>query len=83
VPELHKFGMFHPRRPRLFLGFADGGSTGAFQGQFGAYRDNSGGFTVNINTSGFIAPAPIPEPGTLTLLSLGILGLVFLRKRLA
>jgi hypothetical protein len=68
---------------RLFLGFADGGSAGPFQGQFGAYDDNSGGFTVNINTSGLIAPAPIPEPGTLTLLSLGILGLVFLRKRLA
>jgi hypothetical protein len=66
---------------RLFLGFADGGSTGPFQGQFGAYNDNSGGFTVNINTSGLAAQTP--EPGTLTLLGLGILGLGFLRKRIA
>jgi hypothetical protein len=62
----------------LYLGFADGNNTGSFSGMFGAYDDNSGGFTVNINTSGLIAT---PEPGTLTLLGLGILGLGFLRKR--
>jgi hypothetical protein len=65
----------------FYLGFADGGSTGAFQGMFGGYNDNSGGFTVNINTSGLTAQTP--EPGTLTLLGLGILGLGFLRKRFA
>jgi len=64
----------------LYLGFADGGSTGPFQGAFGAYNDNSGGFTVNINTSGLNAA---PEPGTLALLGIGFLGLGFLRKRLS
>jgi hypothetical protein len=63
----------------LYLGFADGNSTGPFAGMFGSYDDNSGGFTVNINTSGLIAA---PEPGTLMLLGLGILGLGFLRRRL-
>jgi len=68
---------------RLFLGFADGGSTGAFSGSFGAYDDNSptSGFTANINTSGLIVGTP--EPGTLMLLGVGILGLGLIRKRLA
>ena len=70
-----------PTATRLFLGFADGGSTGPFSGGFGAYDDNSGGFTVNINTSGLTAGTP--EPGTLTLLGLGIVGLGLLRKRIA
>jgi len=63
----------------LYLGFADGGSTGPFQGMFGAYNDNTGGFTVNVNTSGLTSSTP--EPGTLTMLGLGILSLGFLRKR--
>jgi len=67
----------------LYLGFADGGSTGAFQGTFGAYNDNTGGFTVNINTSGLIGGSTVPEPGTLALLGIGFLGLGFLRKRLS
>jgi len=66
----------------LYLGFADGGSTGPFQGAFGAYNDNTGGFTVNINTSGLIGSS-VPEPGTLALLGIGLLGLGFLRKKLA
>src|SRR5579859_3819339 len=64
----------------LYLGFADGGSSGAFTGAFGAYNDNSGGFTVNVNTSGLTAA---PEPGTLALLGIGFLGLSFLRKRVS
>jgi hypothetical protein len=68
-----------PNATALYLGFADGGSNGPFQGSFGAYSDNSGGFTVNINTSGLTAA---PEPGTLALLGIGFLGLGFLRKRL-
>jgi len=66
----------------LYLGFADGGGSGPFQGSFGAYSDNTGGFTVNINTSGLIGSS-VPEPGTLALLGIGFLGLGFLRKRLA
>jgi hypothetical protein len=62
----------------LYLGFADGGNAGSFSGTFGAYDDNSGGFTVNIDISGLTAA---PEPGTLMLLGLGILGLGCLRKR--
>jgi hypothetical protein len=68
----------------LYLGFADGGSTGAFQGAFGAYDDNTGGFTVNINTSGLIGGgSSTPEPGTFALLGIGFIGLGFLRKRLS
>jgi hypothetical protein len=63
----------------LYLGFADGPLGG---GAFGSYNDNSGGFTVNINTSGLIGSS-VPEPGTLALLGIGFLGLGFLRKKLA
>jgi len=68
----------------LYLGFADGGSSGPFQGSFGSYDDNlaTKGFTVNVNTSGLIG-STVPEPGTLALLGIGLLGLGFLRKRLA
>jgi hypothetical protein len=70
-----------PTATALYLGFADGGNVGPFNGTFGAYNDNSGGFTVNINTSGLVSTAP--EPATLTLACIGILGLGFLHKRLA
>jgi len=69
-----------PTATALYLGFADGGDIGSFTGSFGAYTDNSGGFTVNINTSGLTAA---PEPGTLALLGIGFLGLSFLRKRVS
>jgi len=65
---------------RLFLGFADGGSGGPFVGSFGAFDDNSGSLTVDINTSGLAA---VPEPGTILLMGIGLIGVGLLRKKLA
>ncbi len=66
---------------RLFLGFADGGGAGPFSGSFGAYDDNTGSLSVNINTSGLIQ-AGVPEPGTIMLMGLGLLGLASLRRKI-
>lgn len=65
---------------RLFLGFAD--SFDNFSGAPGAYGDNSGSLQVIVNTSGLIA-ADVPEPGTILLMGLGLLGVGLLRKRIA
>jgi hypothetical protein len=65
---------------RLFLGFADGGSNGPFSGSFGAYDDNVGSLSVDINTSGLQVA---PEPGTIMLMGLGMVGLALLRKKIA
>jgi len=66
----------------LYLGFADGGSTGPFTGAFGAFDDDTGGFTVNVNTSGLSNPTA-PEPGTVMLLGLGLSALALLRRKIA
>lgn len=74
---------------RLLLGFADsfnnfsttGGAGAGSTPSYSAYGDNTGGLNVTINTSGLIST--VPEPGTLMLLGLGLVGLGFLRKRLA
>jgi len=66
---------------RLFLGFVDGGSIGAFTGHFGAYDDNGEqAITADINLGGL---TPAPEPGTVLLMGLGLAGLGLLRKKLA
>jgi hypothetical protein len=66
---------------RLFLGFVDGGSTGPFSGSFGAYDDNVGSLSVDINTAGL--GVVTPEPGTIMLMGLGMIGLALLRKKIA
>ena len=60
---------------RLFLGFADALS---FNGQAGTYDDNGGSLAVNLQ----IVPNPIPEPGTVALLTLGLAALACGRKKL-
>jgi len=59
---------------RLFLGFADALS---FNGQAGTYDDNGGSLAVNLQ----IVPNPIPEPGTVALLTLGLAALACGRKK--
>ena len=69
---------------RLFLGFVDAfnnfSTTGG--GSPGAYGDNTGALSVNINTAGLIV-AGVPEPSTIMLTGLGMIGLALLRKKIA
>jgi len=61
---------------RLFLGFAD---AMFFNGQAGAYNDNTGSLAVNLQ----IVPASAaPEPGTVAMMALGLAALAFGRKKL-
>jgi len=66
---------------RLFLGFADAFNNFSTSGggSPGAYGDNTGSLSVNINTSGLVSP----EPGTIMLMGAGLLGLALLRKKIA
>lgn len=71
---------------RLFLGFADGGrifvgsdATMNTQGQAGAYGDNVGSLTASLAIGNNL----VPEPGTITLMALGIAALAFGRKKLS
>lgn len=69
---------------RLFLGFVDSFNNFSTTagGSPGAYGDNTGALSVNINTSG-LAGGTVPEPGTIMLMGLGMVGLALLRKKIA
>jgi PEP-CTERM motif len=59
---------------RLFLGFAD--SFDNFDGFASAYSDNTGSLTVGVNLG-----EAVPEPGTLMLMGLGLLGVAYFRRK--
>ena len=60
---------------RLFVGFED---ATAFQGTPGMFSDNTGSLTVDFNF-----PTSVPEPGSVLLVGLGLVGLAVSRKRMA
>jgi hypothetical protein len=64
---------------QIFLGFAD--AMGGFSGPAGAYFDNAGSLNVNLQVIQF--SSAVPEPGTIALLALGLIGLAIGRKKLA
>jgi len=62
---------------RLFLGFAD---ASGFVGAPAMYGDNQGSLSGNFT---FAAASGVPEPGTIVLMGLGLMGLALLRKKIA
>lgn len=60
---------------RLFLGIPDGFG---FVGSPGAYDDNDGSYRITI---GINEIPTIPEPGSIALMGVGIIGLLFVRKK--
>jgi len=62
---------------RLFLGFADAFDN--FVGPWGAYGDNTGSLNVTVSVQNGTA---IPEPNTIMLVGIVLIGLVFFRKRI-
>jgi hypothetical protein len=66
-------------------GTALGVSNAGVQGAFKAVSDGLGGPGVDVGSPGYVYPAAVPEPGTVTLAMLGLMAGIFLlrRKRLA
>jgi hypothetical protein len=69
---------------RLFLGFVDSFNNFSTTagGAPGAYGDNTGSLSVNLNTAG-LAVTALPEPSTVMLMGLGMIGLALLRRKIA
>ena len=62
---------------RLFLGFADAFDN--FVGPWGAYSDNTGSLNVTVTVQNATAT---PEPNTIMLVGIGLIGLAYVRKRI-
>jgi hypothetical protein len=62
----------------LYLGVPD---ALGFNDAPGYYSDNSGSFTVNIDSVGVVATSAVPEPLTLSILGAGLVGAAAMRRR--
>lgn len=72
---------FIPQRAAyLYLGISD---AVGYSGTPGGYSGNGGMFTVSYNFGLNTSPPPVPEPGALGLLSLGLASLSLARRRVA